>query len=464
MNKNLPGSVLHLVVTGIVGFIFFLIGQVLYPTLTETIWQPLGIALYFLAFAAAMYVTMFILNQMRGDYSFFKRNKKLDDYWSSYRIGALCVAIIFALAGVFEFLYEIGGNDQSPATSYIFVIDDSGSMGTNDSQMQRIDAINTIMSRESPTLPYAVYGFTTDAILLKEMAPYTPTDTFEFESLGGTNILTSLNSVLDDLLSGKVEGGSAPRILLLSDGESSSFGWRRITQDSRKCNATISTVGFGYDSGLLRNIAERTGGVFVQVDDIDDLPSQMETAITSVASRNLISTRPYVTHNMLYAAMRVLFLSIIGLIWSWMKYETYCSENADLNSRVFILSVLFCTLTSILMEVLLQNFWLSPAIARMVFCILWAMTPGFFIEKQTAPAPQREKTDIWGDVPKDDTGLVRELEETRGEGHDIKVLDGPRHPEDYHPQWEGGSQGGAQSESPWSSGDGSNDGQDNHRW
>lgn len=398
LKSGLPGSMLHLLVTGVVGFLYFLLGQVLYPTLTERIWQPLGIALYFFGFALIILIAMFVLNQIRGDYSFWVRNNSRDEWLSAYKVGFLCVAIILAVGGVLEFLYELGPVQSETATSYVFVIDDSGSMSGNDPEMRRVQAIDIMMSKD-PSLPYAVYAFTEDATLLKDMGSYTQDFKYSFESEGNTNILTSLNSVIEDIKNGRLKGGSAPRILLLSDGESSHFGWREITSDSRSCNTTISAIGFGYDSSLLRNIAERTGGVFLQVDDLDDLSGKMKDAMTSFARRNLISSRAVSNNDWLYAILRVVFLLVIGLIWSWMKYETYCSANAGLNRRVFIASVACCTISSVLLEVLLQDFWLPPALARMFFCIFWAITPGFFASNdKIEESSSASDSSPWGDT------------------------------------------------------------------
>lgn len=380
MGDNLPGAALHLLITGLVGLAFSFVGQLVYPFLTESLWQPLGIALYFLAFSTVMYITLFVLNQVRHDYSFWVTHGRKDEWGGVYRRAALCIPLIFLMAGVLEFVYEVGNMQMGNPTSYVFVIDDSGSMSGNDPEQKRAAAIASFMAKEQFNAPYAVYGFTTDAYLIKGLSPYTTSDSFEFASDGGTDVLHSLDQVLADLSSGKLGNvGEAPRILLFSDGESSSFGWRRIAKDSRSSNAVVSTIGFGYDSSLLRNIAERTGGVFVQIDDIDSLQAEMEVAISSNASRNLISSRAAIRLDWLYALMRVLFLIIIGIIWSLMKFNAFCSSSGRLNNRVFVISIVLCATSSVLIELLFQYFWAPPAAVRMLFCVMWALTPGFFV-------------------------------------------------------------------------------------
>ena len=144
----------------------------------------------------------------------------------------------------------------------------------------------------------------------------------------------------------------------------------------------------------------------MQVDDIDDLPTQMGTVITAHASRNLISSRTVFSRDLLYAIMRVVFLSLVGVVWSWMKYETYCSAKAEVNRWVFTLSLILCTFASILLEVFLQRLWMPPAVARLVFCVLWAITPGFFMEHHSSDETSSHMDGRpWGDVK---TGLPAE--------------------------------------------------------
>jgi hypothetical protein len=182
--------------------------------------------------------------------------------------------------------------------------------------------------------------------------------------------------VLKDLSGGSLKGGTTPRILLLSDGESYDEGWRELARDCQKNNVVVSCVGFGYDSDLLRNIAARTGGVFIQVDNISSLTEEMEKAITTNANRDLLSSRPTVGMDLLYAFLRVLFLCLLGLVWSHMKFEAFCSTSAKKNRKVFVVSFVLCAVSSVLFEVLLQQFWVDPFFARMLLCVMWALTVG----------------------------------------------------------------------------------------
>ena len=147
MRKNIVIS--HLIITALVGFLFFVVGQILYRPLTEKLWTPLGIAIYFLIFSVVMLIALFVLNQVRQDYSYWVQNGKKDTVKKSFHRGIACVLVVFLLSGVFEFIYEIGKTSAYEPTSYIFLIDDSGSMAGSDPQFMRRDAISRIMDNQS---------------------------------------------------------------------------------------------------------------------------------------------------------------------------------------------------------------------------------------------------------------------------------------------------------------------------
>ena len=81
----------------------------------------------------------------RGKY-FEARDKKKKSGEITKKI-IITMVVLTISSGLLEFLYEIGGK-YSPknATSYIFVIDDSGSMQSNDSANERIFKLSTLIN------------------------------------------------------------------------------------------------------------------------------------------------------------------------------------------------------------------------------------------------------------------------------------------------------------------------------
>ena len=169
---------LALIVTLIYGALWFFLGELLEKALFNKIWNPLAMAVYVVVFLLPLLLLLLLMSRITGNMdSTFK-------IWGSGKtlgVIALCLLITFMATLVLEFLYEIGGSiqDYSP-TSYVFVIDDSGSMSSNDPSMLRADAIGEIMKEED--IPYCVYKFSGDAELIREIGDYQDGDAYEFTS------------------------------------------------------------------------------------------------------------------------------------------------------------------------------------------------------------------------------------------------------------------------------------------
>jgi len=137
--------VLHTVVTAIAGFVFFLIGEAIYNNLIVDKTAPLTLPIYFLVFMILLSIVLWALSIKRGKY-FEARDKKKKSGEITKKI-IITMVVLTISSGLLEFLYEIGGK-YSPknATSYIFVIDDSGSMQSNDSANERIFKLSTLIN------------------------------------------------------------------------------------------------------------------------------------------------------------------------------------------------------------------------------------------------------------------------------------------------------------------------------
>ena len=60
----------HLVASAVLGVLFWIIGQFIYPVFTQKIWQPLGIALYFITLAVFLVIGLAFLASLRNDIVF----------------------------------------------------------------------------------------------------------------------------------------------------------------------------------------------------------------------------------------------------------------------------------------------------------------------------------------------------------------------------------------------------------
>ncbi len=374
---NGHGTARHLLISGGIGCLFWLLGKVLYGTLTQELWQPLGIGIYFALFGVVIGIGYRILSVMRGDH-FWLRRKQSDQLREDLRMYFLWLLILTVVTVGLEFLYELGVSKIAEPTSYIFLIDDSGSMEGNDPENKRASAISEIMAGQEVGFPYAVYKFTDESTCLKELSPYSAGDHFEFLSYGGTNIIWSLKTVVQEILQNRSAAGENVRILLLSDGDDNYFalGKRKVIRDCVDNGISVSTISFGSLTGnrLLRSLAESTGGVYIHSVDAVDLQADMTSAVTMSSARNLISERYMIRLNWLYTILRILFLTVMGVIWSMMKLFAYCGRDTD---GILPLSLLLCVLGAVLTEVLfaLQS---NGEFVRLLLCILWSLVPGHF--------------------------------------------------------------------------------------
>ncbi|MBE6679642.1 MAG: VWA domain-containing protein, partial [Ruminococcaceae bacterium] len=215
------GLALHIFITAVVGVGFYILGELLLPVLTKVIWPPLGIALYFLLFGVVIYTISVIMCKARGDYAAWEKKNLSSVVSTAWKRAVLGLVVLFIASGAFEFLYELEKRNYTKPSSYVFVIDDSGSMTGSDPRMQRVAAIDAIMAKEAADFPYAVYRFTGEVELVRDMAPYQQGEIIEFNPTGGTDIVLALSRAIDDIKAGTLKGGTAPKILLLSDGDSS---------------------------------------------------------------------------------------------------------------------------------------------------------------------------------------------------------------------------------------------------
>lgn len=360
------------------GVIAFIIGELLFERLTENLYTPLGIMLYFLLFWCILSVTLMVLLMKKLSAKDF--NLKLRTSGKFY----LIVLLIFLLTTIaFEFFYELGKEEIPEPTSLIFLIDDSGSMRGNEAD--RVKALNDVM--QNSNLPFAVYSFADNAKLLRNMDVY-QTDIIEenlnFASYGGTNIIPSINHVLEDLDNGVIKNaGQSPKILLVSDGGSSLLGLRSTAKKCMSRMVSISSIGMqGSSEATLKRIAAATGGVYVSCNDVTMLGDDLTKAIASDESRNLLSKRIIFKNDGLYAVLRILFLSLMGVLWSFLKMMML-SESNELCRKMFVSSLIFCIIGTCIIEVGFAS-EISATLLRLIFVVMWAITIGTLPQKNNA--------------------------------------------------------------------------------
>ncbi len=412
---------LFILITAVIGVISYFIGEAVYNACSDAMWQPLAVGLYFLTFLVVYFVLFFVINAISGTVGGGSRGRTThsnsrtrsntsqrrknqtgpargyatrsrrrggssgaSDFVKPALIALGLAVAFFGLSILFDYLYELGETKELKPTSYIFLIDDSGSMLDTDPQFLRVEAIHDIMEDADPDMPYAVYSFTSDLTMVKDMSTYDKDDEFTFYSDGNTDIIKAVSGVLDDLESGKIDGGESPRILLLSDGNSYPFGKGDVIRRCKKNGVTICTVSFPQYNDLLEDLADKTGGVYVDSDDTDELNEMMEGAITAnVSARDILSYRLPVENDGLYVFLRILFLIILGAAWSVFKFVISSTSSSEIPPiAVLIVSGVLCIAGAVLLEVCSQ--YATDIPPRFIFVILWALSLGQLMIQQAA--------------------------------------------------------------------------------
>ena len=97
--------------------------------------------------------------------------------------------------------------------------------------------------------------------------------------------------------------------------------------------------------------------------------------------------------------MRIVFLILLGLAFSWMKQKCYSSAyDHAYEDKVFLVSAILSGVAAVWIEVmflLIPNFPffifdIAHSGIRLVFCVLWAIFPGFFVKEQPNYSQQQQ--------------------------------------------------------------------------
>lgn len=234
----------------------------------------------------ALFATVWVGSMLTG--SFDRESNLYSGGGTMLRYMTLGILCVFASSMLLEFLYELNPNKKIiEPTSYIFVIDESGSMSGNDPNGLRYEAIKEIMNSQDNQLPYMVYSFASEPRVLRNMGVLEANEkVLPVTCDGGTAIFETTLRILQDYKDGKWKGGNNPKIIFLTDGFATDldnrFLWFKgnipefnvALEEYSDMGINISTVGLGtVDKNLMRKMAETTGGVFICVDQASDRKS-----------------------------------------------------------------------------------------------------------------------------------------------------------------------------------------------
>lgn len=306
-------------ITLVIGLVCWFIGRILYSAWVDSMPRPLLIGILFAGLCFVLCFAVYFYSKIAG---IFEQNIVMGGSDGGVLVILLLAVIaVFLLAMLFQWVYGLDfGKQVTEPTSYVFLIDDSGSMEGNDPSQERYRAISDVLDDMPDSFEYMVYGFSNDAYIVRDMAPISDgVPDLSGNSSGGTAIRGVLDRALEDHDRGIWNGGENPKVILLTDGAATDIGLlSSINSTLRRYAAahiSVSTVGLGnVDVSLMTKIAQMTGGVFIDVEDAGQLSEAMRSAASAYTSRDLLTARYQPNMDFLYGLMRVLFLSILGML------------------------------------------------------------------------------------------------------------------------------------------------------
>lgn len=331
---------------------------------------------------------LFVFALILGIIILFKglRNSTFVNFGKVMTLTLIATIAFVGCSALFEFLYELGGDkpkqNQATELQYVFLIDDSGSMSGNDPDDKRYDAVEEIVKNLTPTNKFAVYNFADVTNCLTAMGT-TNSSVYKFNDFvptvgGGTYMINAIQDVIEEVCG---NNNVHTKIIALTDGAPSDAIFGKYSKMVRKCieqGASVSSVGFGNpDENFLKELANSTGGVYVFSNNIASLTTDLETIVNAQTlplgkNRDLLGYRLDSTYDsFLYGFLRVLFLILLGLLWTVIKMLLVGEKKFTQSSA--IVSIILCSLAAILCEVLLLV-GVDHTIVRILFCALWACT------------------------------------------------------------------------------------------
>lgn len=174
--------------------------------------------------------------------------------------------------------------NDADAFDISFVIDDSGSMTSNDPQKLRIEAVENFIEILRDQDNYSIIKFESSADTIKELNDEPSEDWQDnFRSSGGTNITNGVTSGITTL---SEENGNYKVLVLLTDGEDAGLSSKKeeIISEAIDKNITIYTIFLNTGSNTNQNrtqdisdLAVETGGSFytISTDEIIDIFNQI---------------------------------------------------------------------------------------------------------------------------------------------------------------------------------------------
>jgi Ca-activated chloride channel family protein len=292
------------------------------------------------------------------------------------------LVLLFTAGSLLELGYQINPAGAKKVNDLVLVIDNSGSMAQNDPNNDRIAAAKNMIGQMDKDKRVAVILFGDEPQVLQ---PFTPVGTDaekqavydKLEQIPSTDSGTNFDLALSETLrqiQNRGESDNGAMVILLSDGYSDLDTATALAPYMER-NIAVNTVGLSVtDSGgvgLLRAIAQMTGGTYYDVTDAGQLSLVFGEIYNSLGDRTLLTERTGMYADSTYLAIYrtvalVIIGALIGLALGLMFDNRYLARNFAIGGIP----------AGLLAGLLLENglhgsIWLDP-IVRLLAAVLLA--------------------------------------------------------------------------------------------
>lgn len=300
----------------------------------------------------------------------------------SFLIPLLLSVVVFAMATGLEFIYELAIPEREQIDSgYIFAVDNSESTLDTDPDNLRYEAVSTMVGSRGSDFKYSIYSFGLEVERTRTYSDASGSDNVIPEAVGGTPIKNTLEIIAEDIENLPEYQNQNLQVILISDGYATDIGlfdWWSLNGTLKgfaKKNIPVITVGFEQcDDDLMQSIADKTGGMFIRVDEASKLSGAVAEAAELEKSVDMLTSRQYYStaRNVLCTIMRPVFIIMIGAVIMAVKATSRnCRRDTGL---IGITSMVFAAIAALLTEVVMQRFGLAESINRVLVYVLMTTT------------------------------------------------------------------------------------------
>lgn len=378
----------------IAGILAFFVCENIYRLFNDTLPRPCVTLIYFTVMFFIIALLLFVLQSMIFSKSQFILNKK-----------QLFISALGIMLGsiMFEFIYDLDINSQNDrVSSYIFIIDNSGSMSETDPDGMRYRAIEKLLEDKSDKFEYAIYSFANEVTLLRPMTPKSESMDININNSGQTFMGNALSNISDEIKSKKIKVGKKCVVILLSDGLAMDIdSYEQIdllVAPFVEQKIIINTIGLQLDKNaleLMNAIATKTGGTCIAAENISELEyAMLQAGQTNSSERNLLNYREGTNWNWLYSILRIIFVILLGIDIAMMK-TVLCEKFIDTNS-VIKGSIICSVIAGLFLEIAINVWGMNEGIVRLIMCILLSLTilkKDFASQKSTSELLAKELAD-----------------------------------------------------------------------